>query len=54
MITSIELQNVVTFTIEVVIDVLQRINVIYGDNSKGKSIISRALCDQYGRIPIAR
>lgn len=51
MIKSIKILNEASFKEEVLIENLQKVNIIYGANGTGKSTISRVLSDTEGKYP---
>ena len=51
MIKSIKIMNEVSFKKEVMIENLQKVNIIYGANGTGKSTISKVLSDTEGKYP---
>ena len=51
MIKSIKIQKEASFKEEVLIENLQKVNIIYGANGTGKSTISKVLSDTNGKYP---
>ena len=51
MIKSIKIQKEASFKEEVLIENLQKVNIIYGANGTGKSTISKVLSDTDGKYP---
>ena len=51
MIKSIKILNEASFKKEVMIENLQKVNIIYGANGTGKSTISKVLSDTEGKYP---